>query len=132
MKRGLNGLIMVIMVWWTGAALANELIVTNPSICKDVVNHQPVGGGEVFDSDVGTLFCFTRVVGPYHVEKVQYIVHVWYYQQEERARVKLPVKSSNWGTYSSKMIRSHEKGSWHVEVVDPQGDIIMTLPFSID
>ncbi len=131
MTRGLNGLIMVIIVWWSGVALANELIITNPSICKGVVNHQPVGAGEVFDSDVEKLFCFTRVVGPYHVEKEQYVVHVWYYQKEERARVTLPVKSSNWGTYSSKTIRSQDKGSWYVEVLDPQGEIIITLPFLI-
>lgn len=132
MKRGLNGLIMFLIVGWTGLGLASELIITNPSICKGVVNHQPVGAGEVFGSDVDKLFCFTRVVGPYHVEKEQYVVHVWYYQQEERARVTLPVKSSNWGTYSSKIIRSHEKGPWRVDVVDPQGEIIITLAFSIE
>jgi DUF2914 family protein len=131
MKRVMGGLILVFFACWPGIALSSELNIINPSICKNIVNHQPVGAGEVFGSDVNRLFCLTRVVGPYHVDKEQYVIHVWYYQEVERARVTLPVKSSNWGTYSSKIINSREVGPWHVDVLDPQGEIIKTLPFSI-
>lgn len=132
MKSSLIGLVSILMVWWVGDVSASELVIINPSICKDVDNHQPVDAGEAFGADVHKLFCYTRVVGPYHVEKEQYVVHVWYYGEEERARVKLPVKSSNWGTYSSKIIRPLETGPWRVDVIDPYDEVIITLPFSIE
>ena len=131
MKRVMGGLLLFIFAWWPGSTIASELNIINPSICKNILSRQPVDAGEIFESNVHKLFCMTRVVGPYHVDKEQYVVHVWYYQEEERARVTLPVKSSNWGTFSSKIINPHEIGSWHVDVFDPQNEKIKTLPFSI-
>ena len=131
MKRIIRGLVLCVFLWGFGMAAAGELTIINPSICKGVHNHQPVDAGENFPPDVNRLFCYTRVVGPFHVDKTQHVDHVWYYRQEERARVTLPVKSSSWGTYSSKIISPGEVGSWHVDVLDTTGEKLITLPFSI-
>lgn len=113
------------------SASASELVLIDSGICTGVVDHTAVGIGEVFGKDVGKLFCFTRVRGPYLEGKEQYVEHVWYYKNTEKARVRLPVKSSNWGTYSSKIIRPFEVGDWHVEVLDPRGETIQVFQFFI-
>ena len=110
---------------------ASELTLIDSGICTGVLDHKAVGVSEAFSRDVGKLFCFTRVVGPYLEEKEPHIVHVWYYKNVERARISLPLKSSNWGTYSSKIIRPFETGSWHVEVLDPEGARIAAFQFYI-
>jgi hypothetical protein len=77
---------------------------------------------------VYTLSCFTRITSTQSPTKIS---HVWYFGETEKARVKLPVKSSNWRTYSSKRIQSHEIGDWYVEVLGPQGELLQTLRFEI-
>lgn len=110
---------------------ASELTLTDSGICTGVVDHAAVGIEEVFGREVGKLYCFTRVFGPYLEGKDQYIEHVWYYQSTERARITLPIKSTNWGTYSSKIIQPFEVGDWHVDVLDPQGETIRVFQFFI-
>ncbi len=121
----------MMVVWWPNLSLAGELKLLNAAICKEISQHAPVDAGDTFGADVQKLFCYTRIVGPYHIEKRQHIVHVWYYGDEERARIDLQIKSSNWGTYSSKIIQPHEVGKWHVDVLDALGEQITTLPFLI-
>jgi len=110
---------------------AAELKTIDSGICTDIIAHKAVGAGEVFGKDVGKLFCFTRVIGPYLAEKGQHVVHVWYYMETEKFRVTLPVRASNWGTYSSKTIRPFETGDWHVDVLDPEGEVISVFQFFI-
>ena len=108
-----------------------ELNVIESGICTGVVDHAAVGVDEVFGRGVEKLYCFTRVLSPYLEGKEQYIEHVWYYQGTERARIHLPVKSSSWGTYSSKIIQPFEVGDWHLDVLDPQGETIQVFQFFI-
>ena len=60
-----------------------------------------------------------------------YVTHVWYFGDRERARIKLAVRSPNWRTNSSKKIQPHEIGDWHVDVVGADGQVLMTIPFTI-
>ena len=112
-------------------ASGTELNLIESGICTGVVDHAAVGVDEVFGRGVEKLYCFTRVLSPYLEEKEQYIEHVWYYQGTERARIHLPVKSSSWGTYSSKIIQPFEVGDWHVDVLDPLGETIRVFQFFI-
>jgi len=102
--------------------------VSEMAICKDIVNREPEGAGESFQSSVGTLYCFTRIVGAKDPVEVS---HVWYYGDTERATVNLSVRSSSWRTYSSKIIQSGEVGDWHVNVVGPDGEVLKSQSFSI-
>ena len=107
-----------------GAPLTAE----DGSICLDVVDRSCVDGSDLFPAEVGKLFCFTRICGAQgHIE----IDHVWYCGDTERARVKLGVDSANWRTYSSKIIRSHEIGDWHVDVLGPGGELLKVIEFEI-
>ena len=110
---------------------AAEFTTVDSGICNAVENHRAVGLGEVFPADVGKLFCFTRIVGPYHAERSQQVEHVWYYKDAERARISLPIRSSNWGTYSSKIIQPHEVGDWRVELLDGNGEVAAVFQFFV-
>lgn len=131
MKKTIVAVFCCLVFCMAGGAAASDFTLIDSGICTGIVNHAAVDIGEVFGSDIGTLFCFTRVVGPYLEGGEQFVEHVWYYQETERARVVLPVKSSNWGTYSSKIIRPFEIGDWRVEVVDSQGETIDVFQFYI-
>jgi len=97
-------------------------------ICLDIVDREPTGVDTVFAADVGRLHCFTRVVG---VEGTSTVSHVWYWGDEERARVQLSVRSPNWRTNSSKVIQEHETGQWRVDVLDADGNVLSTVRFRI-
>ena len=84
--------------------------------------------GTVFDSDVGKIYCLTRVVGcPDETE----IVHAWYHDGQNMAKVTLPVKSKSWRTYSSKNIIPSWTGQWEVKVLDENGAVLASRSFEI-
>jgi len=98
------------------------------AICRNVVNYEAVEGGISFPASVEKLYCFTRIVGASNPTE---ITHVWYYGDTERGRVVLAVDSSNWRTYSSKVIQSHEVGAWQVVVLDSSGNVLESFRFDI-
>ncbi|UCH08680.1 MAG: Flp pilus assembly complex ATPase component TadA [Deltaproteobacteria bacterium] len=102
--------------------------VTEAVICRDVLYGRPLVVGTSFKSSVYMLSCYTKIAS---IQSPTEISHVWYFGETEKARVKLPVKSSNWRIYSSKEIQSHEIGDWHVDVLGPQGELLQTLRFEI-
>ena len=105
-----------------------SLEVAEGSICRDVVNRQPVDVGTSFEASVGKLCCLTKIIGAAGPTE---ITHVWYFGNTERARVSLVVNSATWRTYSSKIIQAHEIGTWHVDVLGPGGEVLQTFEFTI-
>jgi hypothetical protein len=105
-----------------------SLAVAESSICRDVVDRQPIGAGESFEASVGKLYCFTKITGAQNPIE---IAHVWYFGGTLRAKVTLPVNSSSWRTFSSKKIQAYEIGDWYVDVLGPNGEILQTLEFKI-
>ena len=112
----------------TDAQQAASLSVADGSICRDVINRQPVDVGTSFEASVGKLCCFTKILGAAGPTK---ITHVWYFGNTERARVSLDVNSASWRTHSCKIIQAHEVGAWHVDVLGPGGEMLQTLEFTI-
>lgn len=106
----------------------DSLQVSEIAICKDVVDLECVESGNDFSPNVGKLFCFTRIKG---AQKPTKVTHVWYFGSTERARVELEVNSSNWRTYSSKIIQAHEVGIWTVVVLGPAGHVLDNAHFEI-
>ena len=109
-------------------AQANKVQVVAAAICKDVVDREAVDVGTQFSNSVSRLFCFTKAVS---TEIPTEVVHVWSYDDVERARVSLSVKAATWRTYSSKAIQSHEIGPWRVDVMDTSGNLLETINFEI-
>ncbi|RMH43608.1 MAG: DUF2914 domain-containing protein, partial [Gammaproteobacteria bacterium] len=58
--------------------------------------------------------------------------HVWYWQDREMARVDLPVRSSNWRTWSSKRILPEWTGPWRVVVEDAAGKVVAEKVFRVE
>ena len=98
-------------------------------ITTGIQDRQPVDTVETVAASVGKLFCFTRIVG---ADEGARIFHVWYRGDQEMARVELPVRSSNWRTWSSKKLLPGWTGNWRVDVVDDQGQLLLTLPFTLN
>jgi hypothetical protein len=110
------------------AAQAANVSVESASICRNVVDREPVDEASSFPVSVGKLYCFTKIVG---AEAPTQVTHVWYYGDVERARVNLSIGAASWRTYSSKVIQEHEIGDWRVDVLDASGQVRATLIFSI-
>ena len=109
-------------------ASGNLLEVSKAAICTEIVDRSPVGGGVRFPSTVEKLYCFSRIS---NIESATQIQHVWYFDNIERARVELPVNPPSWRTYSSKKIMPEEIGSWRVDILDNEGNVLKTLGFEI-
>jgi len=114
----------------TASALAgsSQGLKITASICKEVEEREPVGKGESFPPDVGKLYCHNLVEG---AEDSTTVTHIWYYGEEEMAKVDLPVRSSHWRTWSSKVILPQWKGWWRVDILSVQGDTLTSLYFVI-
>lgn len=107
---------------------ASSLRVTEGGICRNVRHLKCQDKGDRFDSDVGELTCWTRIVG---AETPTSITHVWYCHTREVFRITLPVKSGNWRTYSKKKIPARDTGAWRVDVLGPQQEQLATFPFHV-
>lgn len=133
MKKCLDPFVLVLavlslLVFPVTVATAADLQVEEAVVCTDVVDRQPVDSAVSFPVSTGRLYCYTRIVG---AQEATQVAHVWYYGDEERARVTLAVNGSNWRTYSSKLIQAHEIGTWRVEVLDADGNNLETVQFEI-
>ncbi|MEJ2658157.1 MAG: DUF2914 domain-containing protein [Desulfobacterales bacterium] len=103
------------------------LVLEEIHICTAIENREPVGIGTVFPDNLDKIYCFTKITG---AEGTTYVYHVWYFGNDEIARVKLPVKSKSWRTWSSKNLNMG-LGKGHVDVVTESGDVLGRADFEI-
>ncbi|PWN06279.1 DUF2914 domain-containing protein [Rhodohalobacter mucosus] len=93
-----------------------------------VENRQIVNADSAFSADVGQVFCFTRITG---AESETSVTHIWYLDGVEMATVELPVRGTDWRTWSSKTIFSDWTGEWSVDVLDAEGNMLMSKSFTV-
>lgn len=111
------------------SAQANELRVEDGTITTGIENRMPVDNIEAYPADYGKLYCFTRIIGA-HGET--HVTHVWFYDEQEMARVTLPVQSADWRTYSSKRFLPQWAGEWSVVIEDEQGRSLAEVSFRLE
>jgi hypothetical protein len=128
MKHLFSILLLVGLLLGSGLAQDTQLTVDQISVCTAIEDRVPVGEDTVFTSDVGQLFCFTKISG---AEGETEIAHVWYFDGEEKVKVTLTIKGQSWRTWSSKKIAEEWIGPWRVEVVDGNGDVLASKAFEI-
>ncbi|MFO7740047.1 MAG: DUF2914 domain-containing protein [Desulfatiglandaceae bacterium] len=124
-------LLSVAISFFARHAISQEtaaLEVADAAVCLEVVNRECVGMNTVFPSNVGKLFCLTRING---AKGPGQVTHVWYFGQTERARIALNIQNTSWRTYSSKIIQSHEIGDWHIDVLGLEGELLKIIRFEI-
>lgn len=111
------------------SVVAAEVRVADAVITTAIEKQMPVDKVETYPADYGKLFCFTRIVG---AEKETQVTHVWYYREDELARVDLSVGSADWRTYSSKRFLPQWAGQWRVVVFAEDGRELATVPFVLE
>lgn len=109
-------------------AAGAQLAVAEAVIATGVQDRQPVDNVTTVPTDVGTVYCWTRITG---AEGEIQIEHVWYKGDVEMARVSLRVAGSNWRTWSSKNIEPIWTGDWHVDIVGPDGTVLDSVSFTV-
>ena len=128
MKK-LFGLLFVMVALSVSYVQAADLRVAEGTITTAIEDQMPVDRIDSYRADFGKLYCYTRIVGAQGDTEV---THVWYYQDNELARVTLSVRSADWRTYSSKRFLPQWAGQWKVVVLDADENEIATIPFSLE
>ncbi len=105
-----------------------EVTVAHIVFGTGIENREATGVDSSFTSDVGRIFCWTLITGASGETEVS---HVWYHNNEEMAKVTLPVRSPRWRTYSSKGILPEWTGAWRVDVVDTSGQVLKSSGFEV-
>ena len=119
--------LMLVPVFFTGA-LAQEITVSRAVVCQEIVDRMPVGSGDVIPAGTERVFCFTRIDG---AQGETEITHNWYYKGALKASVVLPVRTSEWRTWSSKTLLPEWTGDWMVEVLSKDGTPLEGLIFFV-
>ena len=122
-------LIFLIFFCCTTLAEAQNLEVTAIQFGTDVQERNIVNADSVFSNSIERIYCFTHVEG---ADSATTITHVWYLGDERKARVELPVKGSDWRTWSSKRILESWTGQWSVDVLDANGEVLATKTFRVE
>lgn len=123
-------LVLLMCGWFVLLTPARTLAleVVDGMISTAIVDHQPVDSIQSYPATAGKLYCFTRIVGG---DGASQIFHVWYRGQQEVSRIALPIRASDWNTWSVKVMDPEWTGPWRVEVVDGQGKRLKVISFTL-
>jgi hypothetical protein len=111
------------------ALWAASLQVEDVAIGTGVYNRAPMGISSSFDSSVGKLYAFTRIVG---AEGDTRVYHKWYHGDVLVADVPLTVRSGDWRTWSTKNVQPDWTGDWRLVIVSENGSILETIKFAVN
>lgn len=105
-----------------------ELTLTRAEFARDVTGREPEGVAEKFPPNVGKVIFFNQISG---VTTATEVKHVWIFDNRVEMEVRLPVETDRWRMWSVKKIDPAQQGLWHVEVLDPAGNVIKSTTFTI-
>ena len=125
--RAENILLLMILLIALAPGMCLAIEVADATMCLDVQDRQPVEPGEEFPADVGKVWCWSKIKDGQETT----IKHVYYYEGEEKAVVNLEIRSPLFRTYSSKRILPSWTGSWCVDIINADGDVMQSLDFTI-
>jgi hypothetical protein len=117
----------LVLVLTTGV-MAQSVTVAQALVCQEIVDRMPVGSGDVIPAGTERVYCFTRIEG---AQGETAITHNWYHQGVLKASVVLPVRTSEWRTWSSKTLLPEWTGEWMVEVLSEDGTPLESLIFFV-
>jgi len=127
--RSLFGILVIFLLPVLAFAQGTPTIVVEDiQICTSVEDRQPVGADTSFSRDIGQLWCFTKLSSDQDTASIS---HVWYYNDKEMLRVELDVNAKTWRTWSSKRIMDSWTGTWRVDVLSSDGNILTSKQFTI-
>ena len=107
---------------------AAQLTVTEAVITTSVEDRQPTDNLTTVTRGAGHVYCWTRISGAQVGDQID---HVWYWNDDEMARIPLHIGSANWRTWSSKNIVPEWTGEWRVDVVAADGTVLDSVSFTV-
>jgi len=121
--------VMGSLLWMAvSATTVWSIEVVDAVITTEVVDRNPVDQVKAFPIQNGKLYCFTRIIG---AESATEVHHVWYRGKQLMSRMKLPVNSTDWRTWSAKRFLEDWSGEWHVEIQDVDGNVLQSVDFQL-
>ncbi len=103
-------------------------VIERAVMCEDIQDMEPVKEAIVFSVEKGHIICFTAVK---NIKTRTYLIHKWIHRDEITTTMKLKLRPPYWRTYSKIQLRETDKGPWRVEILDPKGNILKVLRFSV-
>ena len=97
-------------------------------MCEEVAGQDPKNPAAVFSIKRQIIYCFSSF-DP--VPKNTFIYHNWFRGDKLSTKIKLRLRSPRWSTYSRIRLREADRGPWHVEMTDQDGNILKILRFSV-
>jgi hypothetical protein len=130
MAKNIISLIILSFLTFTlvHAQQQNALTVEEMVLCTGVEDRQPVGVDTAFVNTLERVYCFTKIVSDLDSTSIS---HVWFYNDQEVARVDLAVKAKTWRTWSSKRLMEIWTGKWRVDIVSKEGTVVGSKEFLV-
>jgi hypothetical protein len=99
-----------------------DLTIDKLLVCAKVQDRKPIGCGEEFSlSNTGKVFIWMRVS---EVKAPKIIKHVYYWNDEVIATVKLNLEYTSMRTWSQKTFKPDHDGHWKVVITTEDGEMI--------
>lgn len=105
-----------------------ETVAVEVQICSAIEERMPVDTVDVFPAGTEQVLAWCHVTGA--VDSVSIWID-WYYGDELKGEVELPVKSSSWRTWSSKKLLPVWTGEWEVRVLDAEKNVLRSVSFYV-
>jgi len=107
---------------------AAEPTVEVAAVATSVKNFIPIGVSEKFQSSVGRLYCYSKIIGG----EGRNIKHLWYINEKKFRETALPIKARSYRTYSLVNILPGTKGSGRVDITAEEGKVLKSVDFTIE
>lgn len=108
-----------------GMAMATGTV-SRAQFTSAIENREPVDTLDAVENDLRTVYFFTEL----RDMDGQTVVHRWTYNGQVMAEVSFPVGGSRWRVYSSKNLIPEWVGTWAVEVLNANGEVIESKSFT--
>jgi len=128
---GIFAIFTLLLSFFSPASAMDEpgFIISRMVICGKIADTEPVAIGGTFSAVTEKVYCFLEAR---NIEEDTTVSFVWYFENQEMARVVLPLtKGKRWRTYSSKKLAGL-KGNWRVELHDYSGIVLNSVSFQVE
>ena len=105
-----------------------ETVAVEVQVCSAILERLPVDTVDIFPEGTEQLFAWCHVIGA--IDSISIWID-WYHGDELKAEVELPIKSSNWRTWSSKRLLAGWTGEWEVRVLDAERNVLRSVSFYV-
>lgn len=100
--------------------------VTRSQFTTNVIDREPIDNLQTVPSGLKKVTFFSEL----NNFDLQNITHQWVWHDTEMYRISFKVQGPRWRVWSSKRLMPKWKGTWTVNTLDEQGQIVQSQSFS--